>query len=189
MSQPELLKRTATLLNRLGVPFMLTGSLVSSLQGAPRATHDIDLVVDLSLEGIDDLVEAFPAPDYYLNRQGITEAVQNGRTFNLLDSREGDKVDFRLLTGDAFDQSRFARRQRIVFDRVPVDVSSPEDTILMKLRWAHASGGSEKHFRDALRVYEVQHGVLDDAYVARWVAALEVGELWRRLVCEAKPGG
>jgi len=34
-------------------------------------------------------------------------------------------------------------------------VSSPEDTILAKLRWANLSGGSEKQFIDALRVYEV----------------------------------
>ncbi len=28
-------------------------------------------------------------------------------------------------------------------------ISTPGDTILMKLRWANPSGGSEKQFRDA----------------------------------------
>jgi hypothetical protein len=40
-------------------------------------------------------------------------------------------------------------------------VSSPEDTILAKLRWADISGGSEKQFTDALRVFEVQQGNVD----------------------------
>lgn len=34
-------------LQRAGVPYMVTGSLVSSLQGEPRATHDIDLIVQI----------------------------------------------------------------------------------------------------------------------------------------------
>jgi hypothetical protein len=33
-----------------------------------------------------------------------------------------------------------------------MQVSSPEDTILAKLRWAKLLGGSEKQITDALRV-------------------------------------
>ncbi len=38
-------------------------------------------------------------------------------------------------------------------------------TILAKLRWAKLSGGSEKQFTDALRVFEVQAGELDLDYL------------------------
>lgn len=31
---------------------------------------------------------------------------------------------------------------------IPMKVSSPEDTILMKLRWSELSGGSEKQYID-----------------------------------------
>ena len=40
MSQQELLRRVVKELEELDVEYMLTGSLVSSLQGEPRATHD-----------------------------------------------------------------------------------------------------------------------------------------------------
>lgn len=40
----------------------------------------------------------------------------------------------------------------------------------MKLKWARMSGGSEKQFIDALRVYEVQHGLLDQSYLDAWAA-------------------
>jgi predicted nucleotidyltransferase len=46
MSQQALLRRVVRALDGAGVPHMLTGSLASSLQGEPRATHDIDLVID-----------------------------------------------------------------------------------------------------------------------------------------------
>jgi hypothetical protein len=70
------------------------------------------------------------------------------------------------------DQSRFLRKI--------------EDTILAKLRWAKLSGGSEKQFTDALRVYEVQYGKLDIDYLEQWAKKLNVESLWKRLVDEAE---
>ena len=107
--------------------------------------------------------------------------------FNLLETTTGEKVDFWLLTDSPFDQSRFARRQRIDIDGQLVDVSSPEDTMLMKLLWCRRSGGSEKQFNDVLRVYELQAGVLDEEYLREWVRALGIEELWQRVVAEAEP--
>jgi hypothetical protein len=66
-------------------------------------------------------------------------------------------------------------------------VSRPGDTILMKLKWATASGGSQKQFVDALRVYEVQHGRLDQSYLDAWAARLAVSALLTRLRAEAEP--
>jgi hypothetical protein len=49
MSQSELLKKVIIALEATGTPYMLTGSYASSLQGEPRLTHDIDLVVAITL--------------------------------------------------------------------------------------------------------------------------------------------
>jgi hypothetical protein len=57
----------------------------------------------------------------------------------------------------------------------------------MKLRWAKLSGGSQKQFTDALRVYEIQHGVLDLAYLNEWASRLGVESLWQQLRGEATP--
>lgn len=107
--------------------------------------------------------------------------------FNLLDIESGEKVDFWLLTEEAFDQSRFARRRESSFLGPNVSVSAPEDTILAKLRWAKMSGGSEKQFGDALHVFEVQGESLDFEYFDDWVARLGVTALWKRLRDEAEP--
>lgn len=45
MSQQELLKRVLQALEDVRIEYMVTGSVASSLQGEPRSTHDIDLVV------------------------------------------------------------------------------------------------------------------------------------------------
>ncbi len=111
----------------------------------------------------------------------------NRRTmFNLMDLRGGDKVNFWILTDEPFDRSRFSRRYREEFMGLKMQVSSPEDTILAKLRWANLSGGSEKQFTDALRVYEVQYGKLDRDYLNHWARNLYVESLWKRLMNEAE---
>jgi hypothetical protein len=117
----------------------------------------------------------------------VREAIAQRGMFNLLDVREGDKVDFWLLKDDPFDQSRFARRRRFDLGGFAVDVSSPEDVILMKLSWSRLSGGDERQDRDALRVYEVQYGSLDLDYIDRWVRTLKLESEWSRLLANAQP--
>ncbi len=185
MSQQELLSRVIEVLDQIGVPYMLTGSLASSLQGEPRSTHDIDLVVAIKPVAAPKLVSAFPLPDYYLDQDAILRAIETNSMFNLLDSREGGKVDFWLLKDDAFDRSRFSRRQTESCLGLQLFVSSPEDTILAKLNWAKLSGGSDKQFTDALRVFEVQYEQLDLGYLEQWVENLGVQALWSRLNDEA----
>lgn len=166
---------------------MVTGSVVSSLQGEPRSTHDIDLVVNIRLDDVKKLTRSFHAPEFYLDEEAIFEAIRHKKMFNMIDVVHGDKVDFWMLTNEPFDQSRFARRCVEQFMSIYLKVSSPEDTILAKLRWAKMSGGSEKQFKDALRVYEVQFDKLDLIYMESWVKLLELVPFWNRLIKEAEP--
>ena len=189
MSQQELLRRVVAALDAAGADYMLTGSLVSSFQGEPRSSHDVDVVVSLKPQDIHHLMQAFPPPDFYLDEQSIRAAVSDAGgvgQFNLLEPSEGNKVDFWILTDDPYDQSRFSRKYVEILDGMAMKMSRPEDTILMKLRWAEMSGGSEKQFGDARGVYEVQLPQLDLAYVERWVPQLGVRELWERLKREAR---
>lgn len=187
MAQSDLLKRVAEVLEETGIDYMVTGSLASSLQGEPRATHDIDLVVRMVTRQVKELTQRFPRPQYYLSESAAREAIASGGMFNLLESAEGDKVDFWLLTDDAFDQSRFARRYVEELLGLRLSFSRPEDTILQKLRWSLAAGGSEQAFTDALRVYEVQQGALDLDYLDAWASRIGVAELLERVKREAEP--
>ena len=187
MSQQELLKKVVGILDSAKVDYMVTGSVASSLQGEPRATHDIDLVVDIRASMVRSIAHAFPMPDYYLDEDTMHEAIKSQGMFNLIDVNSGDKVDFWILTNDPFDQSRFSRRYTEEFMGTTFQVSTPEDTILAKLRWAKMSGGSEKQFTDALRVYEVQYEQLDMSYLENWATQLEIGEYWQRLQQNATP--
>lgn len=189
MSQQELLRTIISVLDAAGVEYMVTGSFVSSLQGEPRASHDIDVVVSLTTRGAEALLAAFRPPDYYLDRFSIESALSSTeafRQFNLLDVAQGNKVDFWLLSDQPFDQSRFARRYLDDLNGVLAKVSRPEDTILMKLSWAQMSGGSEKQLGDAVRVFEVQFGKLDVEYLDQWVKRLGLQSMWDEVKVRAK---
>lgn len=186
MSQQELLKKVIHALEEAGIEYMVTGSTASSLQGEPRLTHDIDIVAAIDRSVVDRLMDAFPAPDFYLSRESILDAIDRQWTFNLLDVKGGGKVDFWMLTDEPFDRSRFARKYSEEVMGIGMYVSSPEDTILAKLKWARESGGSEKQFVDALRVYEVQFAELDKDYLEYWAKELGIESIWQKIKDEGE---
>ena len=46
ITQKEFLERLVRFLDRAGIPYMVAGSMSSSLHGRPRATQDADVVID-----------------------------------------------------------------------------------------------------------------------------------------------
>jgi hypothetical protein len=187
MSQPELVKRVAAALKAAGINYMLTGSVVSSLQGEPRSTHDVDFVVEMNVQQSLALVKEFPAPEFYVSEDAVKEALRTQRMFNILAIKEGDKADVWILKDDAFDRSRFSRRIEVDFFGEKIILTTPEDTILYKLSWARQSGGSEKQFNDAKGVYEVQHHKLDESYLSHWSRILKVEDSLDQIRREAEP--
>jgi hypothetical protein len=188
VSQQELLIRVVVALEELGVPYMLTGSLAASFYGAPRATQDVDVVAELKDVHLAALIEAFPSPRFYLEQAAMADALRRGTMFNLLETRTGDKVDFWMLTAAPFDVSRFRRKLSVrLFGRAMV-ISSPEDLILVKLEWAKKAGGSNKQISDVLQMWEVQGSALDQQYIDRWAATLDVTELWENVRGTGAPG-
>ena len=161
--------------------YVLTGSLASSLQGEPRSTHDIDVVVEVDTRAIDGLARAFSAPRYFFDQIAARDALLQRGMFQLLDTASGDKMDFWTLTDSEFDRSRFSRRVGVEVFGSRLWITAPEDTIIQKLKWAADSGGSERQVGDAVGVYQVQAEALDEAYLDEWAAKLGLSELLTQL--------
>jgi hypothetical protein len=187
VSQQSLLTHVLETLDQVGIAYFITGSTVSSIQGEPRSTHDIDLVVALEESAASALVASFPEPDFHVSADAVRDAIEARSMFNVLDLTSGDKVDFWLLTDEPFDVSRFGRRQQIDLFGLGVFVSTPEDTILQKLLWSRLSGGSDRQERDALAVYELQFARLDQPYLDTWADSLQVRPILDDLRSRAEP--
>jgi hypothetical protein len=188
MLQQELLIKMVKELDKLAIEYMITGSVVSSLLGEPRSTHDIDIVtVVISNDKIDELAAIFALPNYYLHPDSAKKARFDTGMFNLIDTKGGNKIDFWLLSEEEFDVSRFKRKQTIDFHGQKVNITTAEDIIIAKLRWAKMQNGSQKQMTDAIRVYELQYTKLDLPYLQYWVTKLELLGFWEELLDLANP--
>lgn len=177
MSQAELLKLVLEVLGELGIRSMLVGSHVSSYYGVPRSTHDVDMVIDLDLDNIKNLVAAFPSDRYYLSERALRE----GRMANLIDTMTGDKVELFLLSGETHARREFDRRRRGVIMGSTLEMLSPEDSILSKLRWSRELGGSEQHDADVVSIVRTQSANLDEDYLSQRAVEQDLLEDWKLL--------
>jgi len=186
VTERELLVDCLRRLNRCGVSYMLTGSMVSNYWGIPRTTHDLDFVIQLPPSAVTRLVEAF-RDDFALDEAAVRAVYQPPHQFNALDSRSALKVDFWLLQRVPFEQAMFERRvQQLLFGE-PAWIATAEDIVLHKLLWNRMTP-SERQLRDAAGVVAVQKGALDLDYLRRWADELSVAaELEKILSGEIRP--
>jgi len=177
LAEPVQITQLVTeVLERLGIPYLVGGSLASSLHGTPRATQDADLVVDLKPHQVMQLVKTL-GPAFHVDADMIREAIRDRSSFNVIHLATMFKVDLFLLKDDPLSQAEMARRERYQISEDPQQaffVASAEDTILQKLQWFQIGGEvSDRQWNDVIGVCRVQKGRLDVAYL-QW-GAQEIG--------------
>src|SRR5688572_28874708 len=105
MERPFLvLSQVVRILERHYVPYVVVGSLASSMHGAHSPTADIDLLADIKPEHVRPLLEAL-TESFYVDDQATQNAVEN-RSFNARTLDSEFKVDIVIPKGD-----EFARKQ------------------------------------------------------------------------------
>jgi hypothetical protein len=170
--------RVAGALEQVGADYFVGGSFASSLDGEPRATNDIDFVIDLKVGRIADFVAAL-GTDFEVDVDMLTDAVLHGRSANAFYLPLVLKIDFFGHSHGPYDDSEFDRRRAVVVrEGRTIFVKSPEDTILRKLQWFRAGGEvSDRQWRDIIGVLRAQQNTLDLAYLRDWAPRLGVADL------------
>jgi hypothetical protein len=176
----EFLAQLTGALDRAGIAHMLAGSFASSLHGSPRATQDIDLVVDPGFESLERLLVDLSGADVYLDADVAREELRRRGQFNVIDGNTGWKADMIFRKARPFSRSELERRAMFTVLGVRVFVASAEDTVLAKLEWAKL-GESERQLRDVRGILDVKGAALDQIYVERWLDDLGVRDLWERV--------
>lgn len=171
-------------LDDLAIAYAVGGSVASSFHGAQRMTRDADVTVE-PFEGSEgDFVAAFPASEFYINADAVREAVRDRSTFNILHPATGYKIDIFVRKNEPFEREAFSRREPHPMPGAPdelVQVHSPEDIVLFKLRWFRLGGEtSDKQWGDILGVMKTQGDQLDAAYLDKWAAEIGVADLLAR---------
>ena len=186
MEQSELLRYVVGVLERLGLRYLVTGSVVTIFFGEPRVTNDIDIVVDLPQERIKAFRDEFPEDEFYLSESAIRDAVMASGQFNIIHPGSGLKVDVMIPQDTPFNRSRFARSIRVKPDRdFDAAFASIEDVIIKKME-SYRQGGSEKHLRDITGVLRISGQSVDREYVRDWAAKLGLLDIWMAVLNRAE---
>lgn len=190
MGPYELLQKLVEVLERLGIPYLVTGSVASMIYGEPRLTNDIDVVAALEERHVPGLMEAFPSADYYVSEDMIREAIRRRLQFNIIHPSSGLKVDIIVCKDTEFDRSRFSRIRRVKpADSYVASFAAPEDIIVMKMQY-YRDVGSEKHLRDITGILKISADDVDKAYIAHWARRLDLTVIWEMILERlAKSGG
>lgn len=126
----------------LNIPYMLGGSLASSVHGIPRATQDIDIVADIKPFHVAPLVKAFEVA-FYIDAEMVQEAIKCRSSFNIIHLETMFKVDIFILKDDLTSIDEMSRRKPCQISEESQQaffVSSAEDIIIQKLHWFQLGG-------------------------------------------------
>lgn len=180
MPAPDPLAPFLEPLERLALPYCITGSVAASVYGEPRLTADIDVVLLLDPRDIAALRAAFPDSTYYVPpdetlRLEIARSTRG--MFNLIHHASQFKADLYLAGRDPLHAWALDHRRRIDFEGSGAWIAPPEYVILRKLEFLR-EGGSDKHLRDIRFILAATP--VDRAFVELEVARLGVQTQWQQ---------
>jgi predicted nucleotidyltransferase len=142
-------------LDASGIPYLLIGGLASALQGRPRCTSDIDLLV--APESAPIALERLAAAGFdteATNPHWLYKAFRDDVLLDLLFKASGDVY---------LDAEMLARARTLAFRGVPVRVIPPEDLVVIKAI-AHDEE-TPRHWWDALAL--LTSAPIDWSYLLR----------------------
>jgi len=150
-------------LNKLSIPYMITGAVASIIYGEPRLTNDIDLVINMNPDEIESFSSAFPIEDFYCPPQEVIrlEIVRSQRGhFNLIHHATGFKADIYTSGRDELHHWGLKNRKPVDVEGEKFWLAPIEYVILRKLEY-YREGESEKHLRDISSIIAVSRNEID----------------------------
>lgn len=174
----DLLKFVCQNLERINIPYMLTGSFAANFYANPRMTRDIDIIIEIHTSDINKLLQAFQK-DFYIDKEPVYEAIEYQSMFNIIHIPSSFKVDFIIRKDSAYRSIEFQRKRRVLLDQSPIWIVSPEDLIISKLDWAKDSL-SEMQLKDVKNLL-LSLKNLDKEYISEWVQKLGLNHVYNKV--------
>jgi hypothetical protein len=185
----QVLERLAEVLDALGIPYAIGGSIASSVYGTVRFTRDADIAI-LPFAAVADKFYARLKDEFYDSEEAMQQALSCCGSFNIVHFETAFKIDLFLLGPSEFEQQLLVRSRMVRLGETPESdlcFVSPEDVILLKLRRLSESDGfEESQWGDILGVLAIQGRALNFARLTEDARILGGEELLERAIAEAQ---
>ena len=176
-------------LETASIEYMIGGAVAAWAWGEPRSTLDLDLVVNIPLEGIGRLSNELKKRDMLVNEKIILDNILENRAdlpINAIHMHSGYKADlYPVRDGDELRIAAFGRRQKVDLGGYlgEVYLHTPEDLIIYKL-WYYSLSWQTKHIHDITSVVMTLGDCLDFGYIDKWVTEKGLHNIWRELIAK-----
>lgn len=183
----DFLKLILETLEVSGIEYMIGGAIAEWAWGEPRATQDLDIVINLPVKAIERFSKELEKRKMLVPADIILNTMMDDRAdipLNAIHMYSGLKADLYLMRdGDKLRQSAFERRVKVDYGPPigKVYVHSAEDLILYKLMYLGLSG-QPKHARDIAAILRAKKNQLDLRYIEEWVNQLGLGSVWNEML-------
>ncbi len=178
-------------LERLGIPYVVVGSVASAVHGEPRATLDVDITLRMGPGDVAALSSALAA-EFHVDPAALQDSVRSGLPSNAIHRTTHVKLDLYVRRNEGIHAEELRRAQRVRLtgaEGSEANVASAEDTVLQKLLWYRKGGEvSDRQWRDVLGVLKTRGPGLERAYLDEWAPRLGVLDLYVRARREAGLG-
>lgn len=176
----DVLLEACEMLRSIDVEFMIVGALAASVHGEPRATKDVDIVVQLPFEERDRVAALFEARDWPYEEKVDP---QWGKRL-MADHPSGMDLEIFFAPDHPLHRREFDRRTWIEFHGEELPFLSPEDLVLRKLVNTRLRRGQD--YDDVLGVVATQGDSFDVDYVRDHCAAHRVCDRFEQALEEAR---
>lgn len=179
--QRDILVFVAEKLDKYRIPYLLTGSFAVSYYGYPRATHDIDFIIEISPKNSQSVINLMNdlGKVFVIDKNQVKNAINKKEMLDIFDTESGVKVDFWVVKTD-FDKNKFDRSISIKINKQKVILISCEDLILTKLLWCKKIR-SDRHLGDCAGIWKIQKSKIDKKYLHFWTQKLEITGLFKEI--------
>ena len=191
MSYEDFVHQVIEALKAVDIMYMIGGAVAAWAWGEPRATLDLDVVVNIPFEAVSQLSKELEKRDMLVPADIILANLLETRAdlpINAIHMHSGYKADlYPLREGDKLRASAFERRQKIdLGDPLgEVFLHSPEDLIIYKL-WYYSLSQQTKHLRDITSIVMTLGDQLEYKYIDYWVNKKGLTSLWGELLAKVR---
>jgi hypothetical protein len=191
LSYEDFVRQVIAAVEAAGVSYMIGGAIAAWAWGEPRATLDLDLVVNIPLDTAGQLSKELEKRDMLVPEEIILDNILEDRVdlpINAIHMHSGYKADlYPLREGDELRSSAFDRRQKIDLGETlgEVYLHSPEDLIIYKL-WFYSISQQTKHIRDITSIVMTLGNELDFNYIENWVNKKGLTSIWGDLLARIR---
>jgi hypothetical protein len=181
------LARFCELLSDTDIHCIIVGSIAAMHFGEPRATIDIDLVLNALPEDADRIASAFRDERFYVPPISVImrELGRTGGQFTIIDTTTGLKADCYSADKDELGQYQFAHAIAGVLGTTPVYFAPPAAVIAKKLQY-HAMSHQDKHLRDIRAMLALSPELIDLRFLDHWTETHGFSVIWRQ--CRSRVG-